>query len=419
MSTAKSTSSTPKTLTQVLVQHWAKNAKEGGVPKPVEIRDADLKGFLLRVQPSAHLSYIVQVGRGKRLTIGDARILTPTQARQKARAVLGAVAEGRDPKSVLRVEEGPSAPTLSAFLAETYGPWVEANRKWGAGTVARIRSRFAEFLETPLDQIAAWNVEKWRKARLAEGVTVNTCNRDLMALKAALARALDWELIDRHPLAKVRPGKVDTQGVVRFLSPEEERRLREALARRDARLRDARERGNQWREARHRGPKPELGAFGDHLTPMVLVSLNTGVRRGELFNLRWSDVDLGRALLTVQGGGAKSGRTRHVPLNDEALGALKTWRKQSEGDGLVFLGRTGGRLDNIKKGWVALLADARITAFRWHDLRHHFASRLVMAGVDLNTVRELLGHSDLKMTLRYSHLAPEHKAAAVARLVGQ
>jgi len=77
----------------------------------------------------------------------------------------------------------------------------------------------------------------------------------------------------------------------------------------------------------------------------------------------------------------------------------------------------GKPLVEIKTAWRNLLRNAEISGFRWHDMRHHFASRLVMAGVDLNTVRELLGHSDLKMTLRYAHLAPEHKAAAVQKLM--
>jgi integrase len=164
--------------------------------------------------------------------------------------------------------------------------------------------------------------------------------------------------------------------------------------------------------------RPEHGAYTDHLAPIVLLALNTGLRRGELFNLRWADVDLTRAMVTVQGGGAKSGQTRHVPLNSEALAVIKAWRPtDADAATCVFPSDEGAPLEDVKTAWLPLVKAAKITAFRFHDLRHTFASKLVMAGVDLNTVRELLGHADLKMTLRYAHLAPEHKAAAVAKLV--
>ena len=83
----------------------------------------------------------------------------------------------------------------------------------------------------------------------------------------------------------------------------------------------------------------------------------------------------------------------------------------------MFPGEDGAPLADVKSAWLPLVDAAKVRAFRFHDFRHTFASKLVMAGVDLNTVRELLGHADLKMTLRYAHLAPEHKAAAVAKLV--
>jgi integrase len=151
--------------------------------------------------------------------------------------------------------------------------------------------------------------------------------------------------------------------------------------------------------------------------PLVIVALNTGLRRGELFNLIWTDVDLRDKRLTVQGQGSKSGNTRYVPLNDEALSTLEAWRNGTKNHGLVFPSPvTGERLNNVRKSWGGIIRKAKIQKFRFHDLRHTFASKLVMAGVDLNTIRELLGHSTMEMTLRYAHLAPEHKAAAVAVL---
>jgi integrase len=406
-------------VTQKLVTTLRTQAKAGEIPKPIEVRDPDIKGFILRVQPSGTAAYIIQLARAKRLTIGDAAILTPAQARQKAKAALGALAEGRDPRTALKAAETAQVATLGAFIEDHYLPWAKANRKSGDATVARIRACFlAEFGDTPIDRLTPMALERWRLGRLQQGRTVATVNRDLMSLKAALARAVDWELIDRHPLDKIKPGKVDTAGVVRYLSPDERSRLYAALEARDAEARAARDRGNAWRQERGRDLLPPIGSFADHLTPMVVLSLNTGLRRGEVFGLKWTDLDLNRATLVIRGEGAKSGKTRHLPLNDAAVQALRTWHSQCpEGEVLVFPGRTGEKLNNTKRAWAGVLADAGITGFRWHDMRHDFASRLVMCGQDLNTVRELLGHSDLTMTLRYSHLAPQHKADAVAKLV--
>jgi integrase len=211
---------------------------------------------------------------------------------------------------------------------------------------------------------------------------------------------------------------VDNDSRVRYLTGDEETSLMTALEDREKVIRQGRASGNEWRKVRQLEPRPDLNAlpFADHLKPMVIVSLNTGLRWGELVALTWDKVDMTNANLTVIGTTAKSGKTRHVPLNTTAMIALKKWQNQSTGP-VVFPGRDGGTLDNVNRSWNAVLTVAKITDFRWHDMRHHFASRLVMAGVDLNTVRELLGHSDMKMTLRYAHLAPEHKAAAVAKLV--
>lgn len=142
--------------------------------------------------------------------------------------------------------------------------------------------------------------------------------------------------------------------------------------------------------------------------------MNTGLRRGEVLKLRWSYVDFNRRILTVEGRNAKNQQTRHVSLNEEAINTLRHWREQSGPGAHVFDVATG-----FQKSWVKLLKRSRISHFRWHDLRNHFASRLVQRGVPLNTVRDLLGHSSVQMSLRYAHLAPDQRREAVAKLNDQ
>jgi integrase len=283
-------------------------------------------------------------------------------------------------------------------------------------------------LRRPLSEITTGDLERWRARREllgrsprkeAKAPSAATINRDLAALRSAFERAIEWRHITTNPLARYKHGKEDTRAIVRFLSTVEEQRLRIALANRDNVRREARVKANLWRRERGYKEWTAYGLYTDHLAPLVLLALNTGLRRGELLRLRWAHVNLTRAFLTVEGADAKSGQTRHVPLNSEVLKVLRVWSPDVAAAGaFVFPGADSETpMQEVKRGWRSLLRKARIEEFRFHDLRHTFASKLVMAGVDLNTVRELLGHSTIGMTLRYAHLGPEHKALAVERLI--
>lgn len=141
----------------------------------------------------------------------------------------------------------------------------------------------------------------------------------------------------------------------------------------------------------------------DPLRPAVLMSIMTGLRKSELFNLRWSDIDLAGGIITVRDEHAKSGKQRRIPINAPLHDVLVTWRPLAH-DVYVFAGESGEPVKDLKKSFAGVLKSARITGFRWHDMRHTFASWLVKNGVDLNIVRELLGHATLEMTMRYAHL---------------
>jgi integrase len=383
--------------------------------KPFEVRDTGLKGLLLRVQPSGVMTYYLEFKRGKRKKIGRADSITPVQARDIARTILASVYHGEDPTKKKRL-----ADTYLDFLNSTYKPWLLLNLRTGAHIFENLKNNFGELHKLRLTEIDRLEIEKWRSRRQQEGLKPSSINRQFNDLRACLNRAFEWGMIDTMPVEKVKPFKVDNQSKVRFLSPDEEAGLRRELDAREKLILVNRSNANITRKEHGSEQLVDVADlnFVDHLKPAVLISLNTGVRRGELFSLKWRDVDLPHNILTVVGETAKSGKTRHVPMNIEASTIIQRWRTQCPLDETyVFSNKIGEPMHDARSSWSKVLSGAGIKDFRWHDLRHTFASKLVMAGVDLNTVRELLGHSDYKMTLRYAHLAPEHKAAAVGKLI--
>jgi integrase len=393
----------------------------------VDIYDTKYPGLVLRCRASGHHVYRLLYGRGKWETLGRADTLNIDAARGLARDKLTAIAHGADPQAERKahaVEEAASV-MLAEFIDQRYEPWAIEHHKRGKRTIVLIRTVWRPLLTMKLGDITPWVVEKWRTERLREQSQPKprTLNGYVTLLKGMLSKAVEWHVLTIHPLAgkAVKPLKVDHQGRTRFLSHAEETRLRTVLADRDQRQIDRRNSANAWRRARGYPDYPKQTV--DHLSTVVLLALNTGARKGELFALQWRDIDWVGKQLVVRGEGAKTSQTRYIPLNREAIDVLQAWQKIKPGAhdaAYIFPGRAdsaSGKLDDVKKGWYPVLRKATIEGFTFHDLRHSFASKLVQAGVDLNTVRELLGHTDIKMTLRYAHLAPKHKAAAVARLV--
>ncbi|MCY9869685.1 site-specific integrase [Vibrio barjaei] len=390
------------------------------------INDTEVSGFhAIKFESGKTVYYLYFRLDGKQVNfkIGLASDLTPSQARDLARAKLGEVAKGKnvqeDKKQARDEAKRRKFLNFGTYLDKKYRPFLETrNPKTVDKTIGHLKSRFEHFLNKDLDKISAWDVEKWKSERIKLGRAPATINYSINTLKGALSRAVEWGLIESHNLTKVKTLKHDNTRI-RYLSEVEEDKLLEAIYNRSELIRDKRKSANAHREARGMKLHPCLSGvrFVDYIEPIVLTAMHTGLRRGELLSLTWDDIFFPNQYLVVKGSEAKSKKTRTIPLNATVLEALREWRQQNPFCHYVFVSGEDKPLTDIKKPWLRLVEQAGLDNFNFHDLRHHFASKLVMAGVDLNTVRELLGHSDLKMTLRYAHLAPEHKAAAV-NLIG-
>jgi integrase len=385
--------------------------------KAFEIWDTSLRGYVIRIQPSGVKTYIVEYARHKRISIGQATPqFSAANARIEAGKIIADYVKGTDPLEAKRKAQSGS---FRDFIENVYQPYISSpdfRESHTKEALRRLRKLYPLIGEKKLVDIDPFTFEKYRSARLKSGITVSTVNRELDMLKAALAVAVEKNLLKSNPVKKVKRYTQEDDERVRYLSPEEDKSLREALDAREAKHRQERENSNEWRRERGYRELPGYMAFTDHIKPMTLVALNTGMRRGELFSFDWKDIDWITRVITIPATRAKSRKTRRVPMNDETYAILDALKKHVSSEGLVFPNQNGRRLGSIKTAWARLLKDAKITDFHFHDCRHDFASKLVMSGVDLYTVCKLLGHSSIKVTEKYAHLTPDKLAAAVARL---
>ncbi|MFA4888315.1 MAG: site-specific integrase [Candidatus Omnitrophota bacterium] len=228
-----------------------------------------------------------------------------------------------------------------------------------------------------IHEITPLLVNKFKVERRQE-VSPATTNRGLACLKCMFNKAKEWGKFNGdNPVVKVKCFKENNQRV-RFLEREEIDKL--------------------------------LANSNEPLRSIIIVALNTGMRKGEILGLKWRDCDFQRDLIRLTNTKNNEGRT--MPMNEEVKTALIRVRKHPDSP-FIFCNKEGKPYGDIKKSFFTALKKAGIIQFHFHDLRYTFASHLVMSGVDLNTVRELMGHKSLAMTIRYSHLSPDHKRRAV------
>jgi integrase len=287
---------------------------------------------------------------------------------------------------ISEVERGefvrPAKITL-AELGQQYMDYVRANkRSWlrDQQILAHLNCAFGNML---LPDITVLPIERYKLARL-QAVSPATVNRELAGLKRLFNLAEQWGLYrGRNPVKGVR--FLDENNLkFRTLSEIEEAAL--------------------------------LSCCSPYLHDLVTFAINTGLRLGDILNLKWEEVDLEKGIINTVV--RKRRRMLEMPLNEKALSIAKGWHGIRKGDHVFYNPETGTQWKDLWLGLKKACRKAGLPAVTWHTFRHTFASRLNGNGADLVTVKELLGHADIKTTIRYAHTNREAKAKAVERLGG-
>ena len=317
-------------------------------------------------------------------------------------------------------------------FAKEYLEWCKGNKKPSSyrRDLSRMRALNAEFEKKNIQEITTWQIEKYKLRRKEEvnrpgavmgfferkkddareeiwfvdyqgpqGEKVRkiigsnkkdaeayltkskattkpaTVNREIALLKHMYSKAIEWGKCRENSTKKVKLLKGEVKRV-RFLMPDEIQTL--------------------------------LSNCKNYLKPIVIVAVHTGMRKGEILSLKWEQVNLEQRIITLHD--TKNSERRDIPMDETVKITLQEIEKTGP---CVFSNGDGESLGDWRHAFEGAVRRSGIEDFHFHDLRHTFASNLVMAGVDLMTVKELMGHKDLTMTLRYAHLAPDHKARAI------
>jgi len=322
---------------------------------------------IYKVKDSWYIDFYTD-GRRVRKAVGSRRDAENALAAVKADILRGEYRFKKDRK--IRFED----------FSKEYLEYAKINkRSWRRDESCLIRL-LPFFKDMLLSKITPLHIEEYKKMRL-DKVKPSTINRELTCLKHLFTVAERFRKFDeKNPVKEVKFFQ-ERQYIMRILDKKEIERL--------------------------------IDASSGYLRSMVILTLNTGMRKGEILNLRWNDIDFIEDYIYIKQ--SKSNVTRKIPMNSVVRATLKGIKR--ENDFVFYSPKTGTRFTDFFRSFKSACRKAGINDLRFHDLRHTAATLMVMGRIDLVTVSQILGHATIQMTMKYAHPTPENKRRAVNVLV--
>jgi integrase len=374
-----------------LTQHFVRTATcEPGKGK-IEYTDQKQTGFFLEVLASGKKTfrqrYTDDHGQKRHYKIGPADVLTLDQARKEAKSILAKVHMGQDPQATR--QEKRTVPRLAEFVATRYLPFAqETKRSWKTDEIMLRVHILPALGSKPIDTITPEHVASLAQRMKAQDYAGGTINRAVILLRYIFNLARKWKISGAAENPAAEQSLAPTQHRERFLSSDELRALLLSL----------------------RKDENQVAARA------ILLLLLTGARRNEVTHAKWAFINWQQRTLRVPL--SKSGKERFISLNDGAIALLSSVEPQLDNPYVFPSPITGKPSPSLHFPWVRIRDRAGLKDMRLHDLRHSFASFLVNSGVPLYTVQGLLGHTQIRTTQRYAHLADETLSEA-AQMAGK
>lgn len=284
----------------------------------------------------------------------------------------------------------PEYKTTFAQLAEKYAELYKDRPAWQTCKASVVKALVKDFGHKRLSQITRLDLELWRKKRLQkpDGSPRNksSVDQDMAHFRHMLNKAKEWGLLEKSPF---------DNGQSLFYKPDNARK----------------------RFLSHEEMQALFNACPPTLRTIVEVAILTGLRKNNVLGLTWEMVDLKAGFINIPAHQMKAKKAHKLPIGERLAAILRELRRKNMlKSPYVFVNDRGRQIRFIGDAFRKACKQADVRDFRFHDLRHSFASHLIMAGADLVTVGSLLGHADVKTTMRYAHLSQAHRKAAVGLL---